>query len=229
MINPRDFKLISDGDESLAPVPSLRLNSAFLRSQFILTPTWQPEVVSDRMRPIGATLTPAAVLLPVLENTAGELSMLLTLRTEKLKKHSGQIAFPGGKVDPTDENPTAAALREAEEEVGLSAQQVEVLGTLPLYETGTGFAVTPVVGLVQEGFEMRLSEDEVAEAFTVPITFLMNPRFHQRRSFEWESRQREFFAMPYPRQASAENQHSDYFIWGATAAMIRNLYRFWSA
>ncbi len=222
---------MSTGDESLAPVPDLRLRAEFIRGHFQSKPSWQPEIISDRMRAADALLIPAAVLVPLVETANGELSMLLTQRTERLKKHSGQIAFPGGKVDPEDRDPVDAALREAFEEVGLERKLFEVLGTMPIYETGTGFAITPVVALIQDGFSMSLSEQEVAEAFTVPLSFLMNPRFHQRRSFEWENRSREFYAMPYAgvRHTEEGPQDAEYFIWGATAAMIRNLYRFLSA
>jgi 8-oxo-dGTP pyrophosphatase MutT (NUDIX family) len=209
----------------------LRLRAEFIRAHFQSQPKWQPEIVSDRMRAPGAVLVPAAVLVPLVVSAEGELSLLLTQRTERLKKHSGQIAFPGGKVDPEDRDAIDAALREAFEEVGLERQLFEVLGTMPVYETGTGFAVTPVVALIRDGFSMTLSEQEVAEAFTVPLSFLMNPRFHERRSFEWENRSREFYAMPYTgiRQTEQGPQAAEYFIWGATAAMIRNLYRFLSA
>jgi 8-oxo-dGTP pyrophosphatase MutT (NUDIX family) len=206
----------------------LRLRAEFIRAHFQSQPKWQPEIVSDRMRVTDAVLVPAAVLVPLVVSANGELSLLLTQRTENLKKHSGQIAFPGGKVDPEDLDAIDAALREAFEEVGLERQLFEVLGTMPVYETGTGFAITPVVALIREGFSMTLSEQEVAEAFTVPLSFLMNPRFHERRSFEWENRSREFYAMPYAgiRQTEQGPQPAEYFIWGATAAMIRNLYRF---
>jgi 8-oxo-dGTP pyrophosphatase MutT (NUDIX family) len=209
----------------------LRLRAEFIRGHFRNNPAWKPEIVSDRMRGPDAVLIPAAVLVPLVESASGELSMLLTQRTERLKKHSGQIAFPGGKVDPQDRDEIDAALREAFEEVGLERHRVEVLGTMPTYETGTGFAITPVVALIQAGFTMTLCEQEVAEAFTVPLPFLMNPRFHQRRSFEWESRSREFYAMPYMgiRDTEQGPEDREYFIWGATAAMIRNLYRFLSA
>ena len=177
------------------------------------------------MSAVGAKLTPAAVLIPLIVASDGELSMLLTKRTEKLKKHSGQVAFPGGKVDASDADAVAAALRETHEEVGISSDRVEVLGTMPLYETGTGFQITPVVGLIPDGYVLHLNAHEVDEAFTVPLHFLMNPAFHQRRSVVWESGKREFFAMPY----QAYSQAPEYFIWGATAAMIRNLYRMLSA
>jgi 8-oxo-dGTP pyrophosphatase MutT (NUDIX family) len=212
----------------------LRLDAGFIRQQFKHPPSWHPEVLSDRA-PALTTLTPAAVLIPLVQRPSGELSVLLTRRTERLKKHAGQIAFPGGKIDASDPHAIHAALREAHEEVGIHPEHIEVLGTLPNYETGTGFAITPVVGLLAAGLALTLSADEVAEAFCVPLSFLMNPATHQRRSFEWEGKTREFFAMPYsmpPRHdasVSPSEPSPEYFIWGATAAMLRNLYRFLSA
>ena len=133
-------------------------------------------------------------------------------------------------MEPTDLDPVAAALREAHEEVGLEPSRIEVLGSLPTYTTGTGFIVTPVVGLItpqageHEGLIMRPDPGEVAEAFEVPLDFLMDPRHHQRRAFDMSGTQLDFFAMPWSPQPDKE-----YFIWGATAAMLRNLYRFLSA
>jgi 8-oxo-dGTP pyrophosphatase MutT (NUDIX family) len=150
----------------------------------------------------------------------GPLEVLLTQRTDKLKKHSGQVAFPGGKQDPQDADAQAAALREAWEEVGIEPSQVTVLGQLNAYETGTGFLITPVVGLVSQRVSLQINDQEVAQAFRVPLSFLMNPAHHQRRQFQWENGPRQFYAMPY------QSDDQEYFIWGATAAILRNFYQF---
>ncbi|MGE8396717.1 MAG: NUDIX hydrolase, partial [Comamonas sp.] len=132
----------------------------------------------------------------------------------------GQVAFPGGKQDPEDANPTATALREAQEEVGLAAQQVEVLGSLPVYETGTAFIVTPVVALVQPDVVLTPNPDEVADVFEVPLRFLLDPANHQRHRLQWQGLEREWFSMPY------DDAGKERYIWGATAGMLRNFYRF---
>jgi 8-oxo-dGTP pyrophosphatase MutT (NUDIX family) len=158
--------------------------------------------------------------------------VLLTRRAAHMKTHSGQIAFPGGKVDPEDANMQATALREAEEEVGLAARHVQVIGELPVYITGTSFWVTPVIGLVSPDFELRLNADEVADVFEVPLSFLMNPANHRRHAFEWQGSQRQWFSMPYEERRTASNgevQAVEHFIWGATAGMLRNFYRFLAA
>ena len=157
-------------------------------------------------------LRPAAVLVPVVEHAHGA-HMLLTRRADHLGQHSGQVAFPGGKMDP-GETPAEAALREAEEEVGLDRSFVEIAGYLDLYETGTGFRILPVVGFVQPGFTLTVNEDEVADVFEVPLSFLMNPENHQRHSAMWRGKRRQYYAMPYGGQ----------YIWGATAGMLRNMY-----
>ena len=141
-----------------------------------------------------------------------------------LRDHAGQVSFPGGRAEDHDADAVATALRETEEEVGLSRQHIEVIGALPHYRTVTSYVVTPVVGLVRPGFELALDSFEVAEAFEVPLDFLMDPRHHQRRAFDMSGTQLDFFAMPWSPQPDKE-----YFIWGATAAMLRNLYRFLSA
>jgi 8-oxo-dGTP pyrophosphatase MutT (NUDIX family) len=156
---------------------------------------------------------PAAVLVPIV-NRQPELTLLLTLRTEHLKRHSGQVAFPGGRIDADDHSVVTAALRETQEETGLSAGFIEPLGYLDGYLTGTGFYVVPVVGLVGSGFEVVPDPHEVAAVFEVPLRFLMTPGNHFRHSREWQGRERFYYAMPY----------EDRYIWGATAGMIKNLY-----
>lgn len=158
--------------------------------------------------------TPAAVLVPVVERES-VLSVLLTRRTDHLHHHPGQISFPGGRVEAGDLSPIETALRETEEEIGLPAARVELIGTLPEYRTGTGFSVSPVVGLIRAPYELRLDSFEVAEAFEVPLDFLIDPANHQRHRMEYQGRMREYYAMPY----------QDYFIWGATAGMLVSLSR----
>ena len=154
----------------------------------------------------------AAVLVPVVARP--QLTMLLTLRTAHLPSHAGQIAFPGGKVDPTDADPVATALREAEEEIGLDRRFVEPLGFLDTYRTGTGFGIVPVVALVAPEFALELNTHEVADAFEVPLAFLLDAANHQRHVRRWQGRERHFYAMPFEER----------YIWGATAGMIRNMH-----
>lgn len=155
----------------------------------------------------------AAVLVPVVKHDA-EVTVLLTTRHASLRQHSGQIAFPGGKIDPDDASPLDAALREAEEEIGLGRGLVTPLGYLDPYLTGTGYRVLPVVGLVVPPLRLAINPLEVDDAFEVPLGFLMNPRNHELHSREFDKRLRRFYAMPF----------GERFIWGATAGMLRNLY-----
>ncbi len=159
-------------------------------------------------------LTPAAVLVPVIERPQG-LTVLFTQRTAHLNDHAGQVSFPGGRCEPTDPSPVFTALRETEEEIGLDPARVEVLGLLPEYRTGTGFTVTPVVGLVRPPFDLNPDSFEVAEIFETPLDFLLDPANHQRHSMEIGGVVRHYYAMPY----------EGYFIWGATAGMLVSLYR----
>jgi 8-oxo-dGTP pyrophosphatase MutT (NUDIX family) len=159
-----------------------------------------------------AVLTGAAVLVPLVDHPAG-LTVLLTQRTAHLADHAGQISFPGGRIEPSDEHPVAAALREAEEEVGLPASHVDIVGRLDTYITGTGFEVIPIVALIRVPYPLRPDPFEVAEVFEVPLDFLVDPRNLQRGSREWQGTTRFFFALPY------ENR----YIWGATAGMLVNL------
>ncbi len=157
----------------------------------------------------------AAVLVPVIVRDSGA-TVLLTQRTAHLRDHAGQVSFPGGRCEESDASPEATALREAEEEVGINACQVEILGRLPEYRTGTGFVVTPVVGLVMPPLNLRLDDFEVAEVFEPPLEFLLDRANHQRQSIEVRGARREYWAMPW----------QGYFIWGATAGMLVTLHRF---
>lgn len=164
-------------------------------------------------RTADADLRPAAVLIPIVDRPEG-LSVLLTQRTDHLDHHPGQVSFPGGRVEDQDQDAVATALRETEEEIGLDRSYVEVVGTLDQYRTGTGFDVTPVVGLVRAGFTLTLDSFEVAEAFEVPLDFVLDPANHKRESQIWNGEERHYYVFP----------HDDYYIWGATAGMLINLY-----
>lgn len=159
-------------------------------------------------------LISAAVLVPLVVRDA-QINILFTKRTEHLHHHPGQISFPGGQVEPGDFSLIDTALRETEEEIGLDRRCVELIGPLPDYLTGTGFCVTPVVGLVRTPFTLALDTFEVAEAFEVPLSHFLDPANHQRHSMEYQGQIRHFHAMPY----------NDYYIWGATAGIIMSLYQ----
>jgi 8-oxo-dGTP pyrophosphatase MutT (NUDIX family) len=200
-----------------AALPSERLAAPWLRARFAQAPAWEPELPDESSMRRHASLKHAAVLLPIVERPAG-LSMLLTQRTAHLSNHGGQISFPGGRAEAHDASPVDTALRETEEEIGLHRRHVEILGVLPEHITVTGYRVTPVVGLVRPPFELLADPNEVAEIFEVPLGFLMDGMNHQRLSIDLPEGggRRSFYAMPYQR----------FFIWGATAAMLRNLFHF---
>jgi 8-oxo-dGTP pyrophosphatase MutT (NUDIX family) len=208
-------------DAHLACVPDERLSPEALRLRFPVPPTWRPEIDGDRGQPRD-TMVGAAVLVPLVDRPAG-VHVLLTRRTDHLRRHAGQVSFPGGRADPADADETATALREADEEIGLPRERVEVLGTLPAYLTITGFAVRPVVALVHPPFDLRIDQNEVAETFEVPLRFLMDPRNHRRHELRQAQGARAFLSMPWT-QCQDDGQQVERFIWGATASMLRNLY-----
>ena len=177
------------------------------RSDYDLNPGMRTEA------PPVESLTPAAVLVPIVGH---ELSptVLLTKRTDHLRDHAGQVSFPGGRVEVVDDGPNDTALRETDEEIGLHRDHIEIVGQLADYETRTGFNVTPIVGYVRPGFDLKLDSFEVAVAFEIPLEFVLDPRNHQKRSRMWKGTERHFYAMEY----------DDYLVWGATAGMLVNLY-----
>ncbi len=207
------------------------LRVAAIRQRFGSPPAWQPELRAD-VRLFNPDRAPraASVLIPLIVHRAG-VCVLLTERTAHLHDHAGQISFPGGRVEDNDADAIATALREAHEEIGLPPAQVDVVGTLPEYLTATGYKVTPVIGLIERPFSPVLDAFEVSEVFEVPLAFLMDPINHERRIFKMsdgEQVSRTFYAMPYatPERAAEGRCH---FIWGATAAILRNLYQFLAA
>ena len=188
----------------LDPIETYDPANRTVHSDFDLNPS---------QRPPERDLSPAAVLVPLVEHEAG-VTVLLTRRSDTMRSHTGQVAFPGGRCDP-GELPWETAIREAQEEIGLDPGHVALAGLSSAYQTGSGFDITPVVAFVRPGFTITPNPDEVAQVFETPLAFLMDPQNHQRRFRDMEDGQRRhFYAMPYEGQ----------LIWGATAAMLRQLY-----
>ena len=179
------------------------------RSDFDLN----PDAWLDRRHVKDTDLTPAAVLVPLVERANG-CTVLLTKRTDHLHDHAGQISFPGGRVEDSDKDVIDAALRETEEEVGIPRHQIEVIGELEPYRTGTGYHISPIVGFIDSNYELTIDEFEVAEVFEVPLSFIFDPANHQRRSTIYRDVERHFYVLPY----------EDRYIWGATAGMLVGFY-----
>ncbi|MGE4239265.1 CoA pyrophosphatase [Ramlibacter sp.] len=207
-------------DSHLPPIAPHILAGPALRERFANPRAYEPEIYREK-RFVDRPPALAAVLVPIVQRERP--MVLLTERTSHLSNHSGQIAFPGGRRDDTDVDFADTALREATEEIGLDRGAAEVIGEMPVYLTGTGFIVTPVFALVAPDYKLTLNEYEVADAFEVPLDFLMNPANHRRHAVEWANARREWLSMPY------DDAGTERFIWGATAAMLRNFYRFLSA
>ena len=212
-------------DDHLQRVALDRLSPSALRQRFANPPIWTPEHSIEKKFE-NREPAAAAVLMPLVMRE--ELMLLLTLRTMNLSSHSGQIALPGGRTDETDVDAVDTALREATEEIGLPRSCVEVLGTLPIYLTGTAYSITPVVALISPRFELNPNPAEVAEVFEVPLAYLMNPGNHRRHAVEFDGVTREWLSMPYLDHLvrREDGQLAERFIWGATAGILRNLYRF---
>jgi len=226
VIDPRQLPL-DGGFENVRvrgeAIAAEQLTPQALRQRFAVSLPWTPEIVSDALRAEAAEpFRPAAVLIPLVRY--GErLGVLLTHRARNLADHAGQISFPGGRIEASDNGPVGAALREASEETGLPIERIELLGTLPVYVTITRFEVTPVVGMIDAPVHWKLDSSEVEEAFEVPLAFLMDPGNHQRRIATTRGERRLVYSIPY------QDGPRERFIWGVTAAIVRNLYAFLKA
>ena len=214
--DPREVPVQSI-DRHLPKPPAAHLEPHAIAARFARQHDWTPDVRKEA-KFIDRAPAHASVLIPLVQRE--RLSVLLTLRPTHMNSHSGQIAFPGGKADPEDRDAIATALREAKEEVGLEPEFVDVIGTMPIYTTGSAFIVTPVVALVHPGFRLQVNADEVADVFEVPLDFLMDPANHRHHVVDWGGEQRRWMSMPYM------DGNTERFIWGATAGMLRNFYRF---
>lgn len=201
-----DFSKLSASEfEKLAKL-NLSYSDEEYAGDFLLNPDYEEWVVNPSAKP-------AAVLIPIVERSVG-LSVILTKRTERLKSHSGQIAFPGGKIDKSDKNAQAAALREAHEEIDLEPHEVSVVGRLPNYFSGSGFKISPIIGLINSRATICPSPNEVEYIFEVPLAFLMDAKNHKTGSRMFEGSERFYFEMPF-------NEH---YIWGVTAGIVKNLH-----
>lgn len=199
-----------------------RLSLPSLQSRLADAHVWTPEIPGDGRTGAQRAPAAAAVLIALIPRAHG-LQVLLTRRTDHLRDHAGQISFPGGRAEATDDGPVGTALREAAEEVGMPPAAAQVVGLLPVYTTVTQFMVTPVVAWVQPPDQWALDAFEVSEVFEVPLSYLMNPAHHRWHVFTHEGGQRQFLSMPW-HGPGFDGVSREYFIWGATAAILRNLY-----
>ncbi len=213
--DPKTLAIDSIGDE--LALSSAQLEPAFIRQRFTESRDWAMEEIEGTLIDPSQKIKAAAVLLPLVLREQG-LQVLLTQRASHLNHHPGQISFPGGRIETSDSSAEQAALRETLEEIALPEQHLEILGRLPTYLTATGFEIMPIVALVRPPFPCVPDPAEVDAVFEVPFSFLMNPRHHQRRIWEHQAsaQRRRFYTMPY----------QDYFIWGATAGILRNFFHF---
>lgn len=217
--DPRQVPVVGV-DNHLPKVDGRHLHPDALTARFASPPLWTPEMVAE---PRFSDRIPAHASVLIALVMRDRLTVLLTQRTQHLSSHSGQIAFPGGKADPEDQDAVATALREAHEEIGLQERQVKVLGNLPVYTTGSAYWVTPVVALVQGEFRPTRNPFEVEDVFEIPLDFLLDPANHRRHAVQWEGKTREWLSIPY------HDGDTERFVWGATAGMLRNFYRFLTA
>jgi len=196
--------------DRFGPVPHDALHPEFVRTVLDL-----PDEFASRYQTVNPQAIEAAVLVPLVMRETG-FTVLLTQRTAHLYDHAGQVSFPGGRVEQSDHSPIATALRETHEETGLTPEHIDVLGSLPRYYTGTGFAITPVTGVVRPTFTLAPDEFEVAEVFEVPLAFFTNPsNYRLHRAKLPDGSERQYYSVPW----------EQYFIWGATAAMLRGMYQ----
>ena len=216
LFNPVDVP-VHAVDRHLPKPLAASLEPQAIADRFVRGHVWTPEFHKEA-KFMDRAPAHASVLIPLVKRD--RLTVLLTLRPTHMNSHSGQIAFPGGKADPQDRDAVATALREAQEEVGLEPAFVKVIGSLPIYTTGSAFIVTPVVALIDPGFHLKPNADEVADVFEVPLAFLMDPANHRHHLVDWAGEQRSWLSMPYL------DGTTERFIWGATAGMLRNFYRF---
>jgi len=217
--SPHDVEVLGT-DAHLPAVPLHALSEASLRQRFALPDSGKATAFHEPLWNDVAP-KPASVLLGLVMRA--QPSVLLTVRTAHLSSHSGQVALPGGRQDTQDADEIATALREAHEEVGLHPDCVSVLGCLPVYVTGTGYRITPVVALLNPAMQLTANPQEVADVFEVPLAHLMDPANHRRHAVQWRGVTREWFSMPY------DTEHRQRLIWGATAGILRHLYHFLSA
>lgn len=209
-------------DAHLPLVAASSLVGESLRARFAATPVWQVEGITEVSLDGRGPVQAAVLIAIVLHAAPRSAGLLLTRRAQHLSKHPGQIAFPGGRIDPSDLDAEDAALREAWEEIGLERRLAEPIGRLRPYTTGTGFAVTPVVALMQPGAVLSPNPGEVDEVFEVPLDFLMNPANHRHHRMQWQGVGREWISMCHVEGIEGPER----LVWGATAAMLRDLYRF---